>query len=138
MNIIPTGSDIKGGEAAFGVKRKLVLAIGEQTQDFGMLLKKDVKVGDRDFPLVGWVGADGKNMPVVAEYVEAPGKSKDGEHDLPSLKLFCELDGALIEFAAAFKRVGKSDDSKVFHTGQSNFSPKMDLTFWPIVKKSQE
>jgi hypothetical protein len=135
MSLIPTGTDLKDCKAAFGIKRKHMLPLGEQNQDYGTLLKKDVKIGDKIFPLVGWLGADGKNMPVVAEYTENPEKSQDGQHDKPSLKLYFDDNGTLTEYAVAFKRVSKGEDGKVFHTGQTNFTPTMNLTFWPIVKR---
>ena len=136
MSLIPSGSELKGCGAKISIQRKLVLPIGDQMEDFGVLCEKEVELKGQKFNRVGWVGGNGKNMPIAANYIETPGKSADGSHDKPSLRLFCEVNGDLVEYVAGFKKEGKNT-GKVFYTGTTNFSPKDELTFWPIVKREQ-
>lgn len=130
--LIPSGEALKGKPLRLKIQSRVDLPIGTSNQDFGALLDHPVEINAKTYPLSGWMGTRDKSMPVVAEYSENPEKASDGVKDKPSLRVFAEHAGGLIEIAVAFKRVGANDAKKVFHSGQTNTNPAHDLVFWPV------
>lgn len=139
---IPTGSALAGKKKAFNIQRRLDLAFGSQSQDFGALLDLETKIGERVFLLTGWMGSEGKTQPIVAEYTENPERSRDGEHDKPSLRVYTEVDGVLTEIAVAFRKEAKPKEGeeggpRVFHSGHTTGYPAIELTFRPHIPKAE-
>lgn len=124
-SLIPSGDAIKGKPLFLSINAKQKIGFADQIVRFGALLAHETKVGDRSFPLTGWLGPQGQSVPVVAEYTENPQPGESGK-DRPSVRMFNELNGTLVEIAVAFKR--HTADKRVFHSGNSATSPKFEIT----------
>lgn len=136
--LIPTGEALKGKKLAFNIKsQREIEVVGRQTVDFGSLLDLKTTLLGKDYPLTGWLGANGKTLPVVAEFNAAPAKSKkDESKEAPAFRVFTEVEGEVIEVAVAFRKTAK-ESGKDFYTGFTTGTPKHDLTFFKHEPKAK-
>ena len=123
MSSIPSGQDLRGTTAMFGVNLKLDLQSGEEMADFGTLVRLGHDSHGQHFDLVGWLGADGKIVPVVATLTGTPEQSV--------LNLFWEEDGELKEYLVA-ERCQTVASGKTYYKGTSHYRPTRELYFHPM------
>lgn len=134
---IPAGQALKGKALAFNIKcNREIEVVGKQQVEFGSLLEAETEVGGKTFSLTGWLGSNGKTLPIVAEYIANPAMSKSGGKETPSLRLFAEVEGELVEAGVAFRKTSKAT-GKAFYTGFTNGTPKHDLTIYKHEPKAK-
>jgi len=128
--LIPTGDALRGITPILHIKRQEEnAALGRQSYDFGALYPVPFKIGDREFPVIGFLGAPGKTVSVVAEFNPNPGMGSKGEHEKPAIKIYTENEGELQEVVIAFRK--KSDGSdREFYTGNTTGTPRKNFVFW--------
>jgi hypothetical protein len=134
-----TPQDLAGTTKVFDIRNRVTVpGLGQQDYDFGALvkLKETKKVGDKEFTYGGWLGQTGDTVNFVAEYNENPAKSQNNpDQEQPSLRIFAQVGGQLLEIVVGFRQVPEDPSKKVYHSGFSTGHPKKNLTFWPYTPK---
>lgn len=135
--LIPTGDALKGKKPVLHIKNQVeVTGLGRQSYEFGALLDAPTKMGDKEFPLTGWLG-DGKTLPVVAEFNPNPEKAKGGETEKPAIRIYAEIEGDLREVAIGFRQASKTEGKGDFYTGNTTGTPKKALVFFKHEPKAE-